>query len=155
MKPTESTTNKAIVLYDGACPLCRKSVAILGRFDWRKRLTYQDARDVDHLPATSVPLQPERLLQEMHLLTPDRKCAYSGYRAFRWIAGRLPPLWPVWPLLFLPGVPWLGQRAYRWVARNRYNLLPCQEGSCAVPSRPQVKKPTALPNSNGVTRKAV
>jgi predicted DCC family thiol-disulfide oxidoreductase YuxK len=123
---------KAIILYDGRCPLCQKSVALLRRLDWLRRLSYQDARDVEHLPATNVPLDPERLLQEMHLLTPDRQRTYSGFKAFRWIAGRLPVFWLMWPLLFVPGIPWLGRRIYRWIARHRYHLVPCRNGTCAV-----------------------
>jgi len=133
---TESPAKpKAIVLYDGDCPLCRRSVAILRRLDWLHRLTYQDARDKEHLPASEMPLDPERLLQEMHVLTPKRRRAYAGFAAFRWLAARLPLLWLIVPLLYLPGVPWLGRRLYRWVARNRFKLAPCGEGQCAVPVR--------------------
>jgi predicted DCC family thiol-disulfide oxidoreductase YuxK len=49
------------------------------------------------------------------------------------MAWRLPLLWAVAPLLYLPGVPWLGQKVYLWVARNRFNLVPCHDGGCAVP----------------------
>jgi len=138
----EMSSGKGIVLYDGLCPLCRKSVAILKRLDWRKRLDYHDARDVAHLPTSEVALDPEKMLVEMHVLTPDRKRVYAGFRAFRWISGRLPLLWAFWPFFFLPGVPWVGQRVYRWVAKNRYNLVPCHDGACAVPLRPPVKKET-------------
>lgn len=124
--------SRAIVLFDGTCGLCQKSVAVLKRLDWKRRLAYHDARDVEHLPASAVPLDPERMLQEMHLLTPDRQRVYAGFRAFRWMAGRLPLLWAFWPLLFLPGVPWLGQRVYLWVAKNRYNLVPCHDGQCSI-----------------------
>ncbi|MCE9533353.1 MAG: DUF393 domain-containing protein [Planctomycetes bacterium] len=131
---------KAVVLYDGTCPLCQKSVSILKRLDWLRRLSYHDARDTDQLPETPVKLDAEKMLQEMHVLTPDRQRAYAGFRAFRWIAGRLPILWAFWPLMFVPGVPWLGNRVYRWVARNRYNLVPCHDGQCAVPLRPPADK---------------
>ena len=133
---TGPDADTAVVLYDGHCPLCLKSVAILKRLDWRRRLDYRDARDVEHLPASAVPLDAQRLLTEMHLLTPDRQRAYAGFAAFRWMASRLPLFWAVWPLLFLPGVPWLGRRIYRWVAKNRYNLVACHDGACALPARP-------------------
>lgn len=126
---------RAVVLYDGRCPLCRKSVAVLRRLDWLGRLDYRDANDVGNLPESAAPLDPQRLLQEMHVVTPDRRRAHAGFAAFRWMAGRLPPLWPVWPLLFVPGVPWLGRRLYRRVARYRYHLAPCHEGECTIPPR--------------------
>ena len=129
----DAKDRKAVVLYDGLCPLCLKSVAILKRLDWLKRLSYQDARDVDHLPEITTPLEPDRLLQEMHVVTPHRRRAHAGFRAFRWMAGRLPVFWIIWPLLFIPGVPWLGQKFYRWIARHRYHLVPCRDGVCTLP----------------------
>ena len=102
---------KAIVLFDGQCPLCQRSVRSLKRLDWLRRLHFQDCRDTANLPRTAVPLNPERLLEEMHLVTPDRKRAYPGYRAFRWMAWRIPATWWLAPLLYLPGMRWLGTQA--------------------------------------------
>lgn len=120
-------------MFDGECPLCLKSVSILKRLDWLRVLRYQNCRETDRLPASPIPLDPQRMLEEMHLLTPKRDALYHGFEAFRWMAWRLPLLTAFAPLLYLPGVPWLGNRAYLWVARNRYRLVPCHEGVCAVP----------------------
>lgn len=119
-----------LVLYDGLCPLCRKTTALLKRLDWLHRLRFHDCRDPAGLPPT---FDPARLTAEMHVLTPDGKTALSGFRAVRWIAARVPVLWPVLPLLFVPGMARLGQRAYLWVARNRFRLLPCRDGVCTIP----------------------
>jgi predicted DCC family thiol-disulfide oxidoreductase YuxK len=146
---TATEPNGAIVLYDGGCPFCLKSVALLKKLDWLHRLSYHDARDTERLPESAVPLEPERLMREMHVLTPDRQMAYTGFRAWRWIAARLPLLWPVWPMLFVPGIPWVGQRLYLWVARNRYNLVPCHDGQCAIgqPPKDQTKISQQQPDS--------
>jgi len=128
-------SNPALVLYDGDCPLCRKSVAVLQRLDWCGRLTFQDARAVDDLPLMDPPLDPVRLVEEMHLLTPDRTGIYHGFAALRWLAWRLPLLWPIAPFLIIPGIPALGQRIYLWIARHRFDLVPCQDGVCQAPSR--------------------
>jgi predicted DCC family thiol-disulfide oxidoreductase YuxK len=116
-----------------------KSVGIVRRLDWLKRLRYVDARQPAALPGElraltqpGSPLRPERLLEEMHLLTPGGGRVYHGFAAFRWMAWRLPLLWPIAPLLYLPGVPWLGQRLYLWVARNRFHLVPCHGGVCTL-----------------------
>jgi len=126
-------SSPAIVLYDGQCAFCQKSVGLLRRLDWLGRVRCQDARDVANLPACAEPLVPAKLLEEMHVVTPDRKRAHVGYRAIRWLAWRLPLLWPLAPLFYLPGVPWLGSKLYRWVARNRFKLVPCRHGVCTVP----------------------
>jgi predicted DCC family thiol-disulfide oxidoreductase YuxK len=73
------------------------------------------------------------LIEEMHVVTPYGQHAYAGFRAFRWIAWRLPLTMLVAPLLYVPGVPWLGNKVYRWVAKHRFQLVPCDDGGCKVP----------------------
>src|SRR5947209_7948547 len=99
---TTPATGRSVVLYDGNCRLCQKSLAVLKRLDWLGRLSYADARQPE-LPESAVPLDRERLLEEMHVLTPDRRRAFAGYAAYRWLARQLPVGWPVLPLLYLPG----------------------------------------------------
>jgi predicted DCC family thiol-disulfide oxidoreductase YuxK len=125
----------ALVLYDGECALCHKSVELLKRCDWLKRLDFANARDADKVPVRQPPLDPKRLLDEMHLITPDGRNVYHGYEAFRWLAWRLPLFCWLAPLLYVPGVPALGQRVYLWVARNRFQLVPCHDGVCTLPPR--------------------
>ena len=125
----------AMVIYDGQCPLCQRSVRILRKLDWVGKLRFHDAHDVTHLPKSSEPLVPQRLLEEMHVVTPGGFKAYAGFRAFRWMSWRLPATWMLAPLLYLPGVPWLGNRIYLWVAKHRLKLVPCHDGQCTVPLR--------------------
>jgi predicted DCC family thiol-disulfide oxidoreductase YuxK len=129
------TPGQAVILYDGDCPLCRKTSAVLKRFDWLRRLRFHNCRDTAGIPANTAHLNADRMIQEMHVLTPDRKHALSGFRAVRWIAGRVPVMWPFYPLLFVPGMARLGQRLYLWVARNRFRLVPCRDGVCTIPPR--------------------
>ncbi len=75
------------------------------------------------------------MLEQMHLVTPDRKHARVGFKAVRWILWRLPLTLPLAPLMYIPGVPWLGHKAYLWVAKNRYDLVPCKDGVCQLPKR--------------------
>ena len=131
--PARPARPKAIVLYDGLCRFCQRGVRILKRLDWRGRLSYQDCRDTANLPPCAEPLELPRMLEEMHVVTPDRRHALHGYRAVRWLLWRLPLGWPVTPLLYIPGVPWLGNKVYRWIARHRYELVPCKDGVCTLP----------------------
>lgn len=126
------SSGRATVLFDGDCPFCRRSVRILRSLDWLGRLAFQSARETDRLPPCAVPLDPNKLLEEMHLLTPDGERVYVGFSAFRWIAWRLPLTWPVAPLLYIPGVLPIGNRVYRLIARNRFDIVPCDD-HCRVP----------------------
>src|SRR4029079_8753094 len=91
-EPGPLTDKSAIVLYDGDCAFCQRSVAILKKLDWLKKLQYQSARLVDQLPPTDPPLDPEELLKEMHVVPRRGRPVYRGFKAFRWMAWRLPPL---------------------------------------------------------------
>jgi predicted DCC family thiol-disulfide oxidoreductase YuxK len=138
---------RSVVLYDGQCEFCRRSVALLRRLDWLGRLRFQDARDSSHLP--DLPLNPQGLLEQMHVVAPGGHRAYAGFRALRYLAWRLPALWMAAPVMYLPGIPALGQRIYLWVAKNRFRLVPCHGGVCAL-AKPQagtwgVDHPARLP----------
>jgi len=142
-KPTpaaDPAAGRAVVLYDGQCPLCQKSIAVLKPLDWLGRAHFQDARDTEHLPPCDEPLVPKRLLEQMHVVTPDRRHAYAGFRGFRWLAWRIPALLPAAPFLYLPGVLWVGNRVYLMIAKNRFNLVACVDGVCSLP-----RKKTASP----------
>ncbi len=138
--------HRALVLYDGQCPFCCKSVVLLKQLDWLGRLTYANARDRDAVPPHEPPLDTGRLLDEMHLLPPRGGRVYRGFHAFRWIAWRLPLLWPLAPFLYVPGVPFLGQRLYRWIALHRFQLLPCHGGICTLKTSDDVATTSSLPS---------
>jgi hypothetical protein len=70
---------KSIVLFDGQCPFCIRSVSLLKRFDWLRRFAYWDCRDTKSLPLEG--FDPHRLLEEMHIVGPDGKTIKSGYSA--------------------------------------------------------------------------
>jgi len=129
--------NRATVFYDGDCEFCRRSIALLHRLDWLGRLTYVNFRDAGNPLLTTPVLAGAPLADEMHVLTPDAKGLYHGFGALRWLAWRLPALWPVAPFLYIPGVPRLGQRLYLWIARRRFRLVPCHGGVCTIQQREQ------------------
>lgn len=121
----------AQVLYDGACAFCRRSIAILQKLDWLRAFRYVNVRDAEQPLLREPAIAAAPLLEQMHVLTPSGRL-YGGYAALRWLAWRTPLLWPAAPLLYLPGVAQLGDRAYRWVARHRFQLVPCQHGACEI-----------------------
>src|SRR5205085_2599177 len=127
MDPSRQDTHQATLLYDGQCAFCIRSVKLAKRLDWFNRLQPVNARTVTD---PTVTISPDRLMEEMHLITPGAVQIYHGFGAFRWMAWRLPLLWPLAPFLYLPGIPALGQKIYLWIARNRFQLVPCHGGVC-------------------------
>jgi len=126
---------KARVLYDGDCAFCCKSVDLLKKLDWLKKLDCINVRDESQPFLHEPPIAGAPLLEQMHVVPVDGRHLYGGYRAIRWLAWRLPLAWPIAPLLYLPGMTWLGQKIYLAIARNRFKIIPCQHGVCTVPPR--------------------
>jgi len=125
---------QAIVLFDANCPFCRKGISLLRRLDWLKRLEFRNMREESNWPETQTSLSMQRMDEEMHLVTPDGQ-VLAGFSAFRWIAWKLPLTIGIVPLLYIPGVLEIGNRAYRYIAKNRYSLVACHDGVCAIPAK--------------------
>jgi predicted DCC family thiol-disulfide oxidoreductase YuxK len=124
---------KARVLYDGACAFCCKSVELAKKLDWLGKLEYVNVRDKTQ-PILREPLiAAAPLLEQMHVVPVAGDALYGGYRAVRFMAWRLPLLWPIAPFLYLPGMTWLGQKIYLYIARNRFKIIPCAHGACSLP----------------------
>ena len=113
------------VLYDAACHLCRRSMFVLLLCDHLHRLRAVNFRDamLRKKYAPDIPLKD--LDRSMHIKI--QASSFSGFDAFRKIANHLPALWPLVPLLYIPGIPPLGRRIYRYIAENRNR---CADGYC-------------------------
>jgi predicted DCC family thiol-disulfide oxidoreductase YuxK len=121
-----------LVLYDGFCPLCLRTVRLLTSFDLFTRLEFLDFRRLDlnkYNQSHGRNLAPKELEEEMHVVF--RGKAYRGFDGYRRIALALPVLWPLVPWLFLPGSSALGALVYGYVARNRLRSLRC-DSHCRV-----------------------
>jgi predicted DCC family thiol-disulfide oxidoreductase YuxK len=108
----------AVVLYDGSCTLCRRSVRVLKTLDLLDQVVPVNALEPgarQRAGLTQVDLAT--LMQAMHVVSGER--IRSGFEACRLLAGRVPPLWPLVPFLYLWPVTAIGRRVYRWVAENR------------------------------------
>ncbi len=103
------------VLYDGACPLCRREIGLYQRLTPEQPVTFVDVTDTDSLP---VELSRDVLLARFHVLRADGSVE-SGARAFLalWAA------FPGWRWLarigYLPGGPAILEIVYRGFLRIR------------------------------------
>jgi predicted DCC family thiol-disulfide oxidoreductase YuxK len=120
------------VLYDGHCPLCIRSVTVLHYLDWMGRMSFTDLER--RPPDAQPPLARDDLRRQMHLVRPDGQLR-CGFFAVRHACRYMPLLWIVLPLLYVPGVPFIGQRLYAAVANGRRRL--CADGACAVHDAPK------------------
>ncbi len=122
----ENSYGRIQVLYDGQCPLCNRTVRVLGFFDLFARLEFLDFRRLDLAEYNlrhKLALTIQDLDREMYVISCGQ--AYIGYYGYRVLAHALPAFWPLIPLMYLPGVSWIGERVYGYIARNRLTLLHC------------------------------
>lgn len=120
--------NQIVVLHDGHCGLCLRSIFTLQLFDWLKRLAYADFRDASERKKHAPDLSEEELDKSMHIRLPNGTYQ-KGFDAFRAMAWHLPPLWPAVPLLYVPGVPLIGRRIYAKIAASRKK---CDHEGCRI-----------------------
>lgn len=107
------------VLFDGGCGLCNRTVRWLRWADVRERLRFSDiGAEWDRLSREHPSLDPDACLAEMHVVAPDGSVT-AGFDGFRALSHVVPAMWPAMPFLYVPGVPLLGRRVYRYVARHR------------------------------------
>ena len=62
-------SDKAVVLYDGECKFCKRSMKLLSRLDWLGRFESRNARDTANLPPADPALVPAKLLDEITRLS--------------------------------------------------------------------------------------
>ena len=134
-KRLEASRGRIQVLYDGFCPVCRRTIRLLACFDLFTRLDFIDFRRLnltDYNRSHALNLTPQDLEVDMYVIARER--AYRGFYGYRTLALALPAFWPLAPWLFLPGISSVGGSLYRYVARNRLKLLRCDFHCTLQPS---------------------
>ncbi len=120
MKTAKEKTKKAVLIYDGNCPVCGKTVAWIK--DNAKRGSFE------MLPCQSETMKQrfpsiERAvcMQAMQLVLPDGT-VLSAEKALPAILKRLRRYGPAAALFKLPGSEILSRAFYRWFADRRYHI---------------------------------
>ena len=123
---------KLTVLYDGACNLCRSSVERVRQMDPRGLIELVDLHDAS-VPARFPQVDIDEAMRLMQAVDP-RGRVYSGPDAWARIGLALPGWKLIAWLLLVPGIHFVAQRYYGWIARNRYrwNRELCEDGTCAL-----------------------
>jgi predicted DCC family thiol-disulfide oxidoreductase YuxK len=126
------------VLYDGQCPRCRASVAVLVAADPDRVIEPLDLTVVD-VGKIHPTLTREACMKAMHVVRADGR-VFAGFDAVVVLARWLPLFWLAGVLGSLPGVRFFGRRAYQMVADSRPREG-CTDDVCSIhaPQRAEAK----------------
>lgn len=129
---TVSETQQSVVLYDGECKFCVRQIEHLRRLDRSRSLRFLSL----HLPQVAIDypdLSHEQLMAQMWVIDP-RGSRYGGAYALRYLSRMVPLLWPLAPMLHLPGMMPVWSWIYRQIADRRYRMAgrQCEEGTCSL-----------------------
>ena len=107
-----------VLIYDADCALCEATKNFLAGWDSRHSILYlhfQESNAKSLLPL----LAGKDHLEAMYFVDKTGK-SWKGMEAAREILRHLPLGRPLAWLFYLPGAPFLADRLYTWIARNRY-----------------------------------
>ncbi|MEW4570550.1 DCC1-like thiol-disulfide oxidoreductase family protein [Tautonia sp. JC769] len=136
------------VLYDGACGMCRASVAMGSAADPGRMVDWIDVTTMD-VKTVHPGLDERASLESVHSVGPGDRIR-SGFETVVAVARRVPLVWPLGLLGGLPGVSSVGQALYEMVSARRrrdpaWDKRPKgpdpQKGTTRPPNRPE--KPRA------------
>ena len=125
---------RAVVIYDGQCEFCtRQAHRMAGGGRSIVLRSFHDPGVLDDYPGLTF----EMCMEGMKLIDPHGKI-FDGAEAVihaiairHRFAGAIPLL-----LYNTPGVRWIADRVYAWVARNRYRIMgrseECETGRCRL-----------------------
>jgi predicted DCC family thiol-disulfide oxidoreductase YuxK len=105
--------SRLTVYHDGACPLCRREIALMRRLDRRGRIDFVDVAD----PATTCPIDRRAALARFHAVEDGRVLQGSAAFAAMWRA--IPLLRPIGLIARTPRVLRLLDRLYDRFLRVR------------------------------------
>ena len=132
-RTAQAARGRATLLYDGRCGFCLASVKRLLALDLFGYVEPIDFHTVPEVSSLHPSLTPERCHSRMQLLEPGRLT--EGFASFRRMSVKLPLLWPLTPLLHLPGMGGIGTRVYDWVATRRFlfhRSRQCETNHCGI-----------------------
>lgn len=117
---------KIVVLFDGVCSLCTRSMFLVLILDSLQRTRAVNFRDATTKAKYAADVSEVDLDRAMHIKLPS-STYYKGFDAFRVLVWHLPVLRIFTPLLYLPGIPPIGRLVYKKIADSRNT---CADGVC-------------------------
>lgn len=120
-------TQPLCFVWDDSCRFCEQSKNKAQWLDWCNRLQIVGQSKVTTVPPAWVEGYNPELGDKGMFIRPigEPSKAYYGFYALRRLVWALPLTWVTVPVWYIPGVPWVGERIYAWIAANRKRFGGC------------------------------
>lgn len=127
-------------LFDGHCVICQSTRRTIKALDWFNRVEFLDLHQHTEVEQRYPQYDHADLMGEIHVVADNQ--LYAGFLGTRRMLKEIPIGFPLWLLMQLPGMTWVGSHIYRFIARNRYAVNrffgveledDCVDGICKIP----------------------
>jgi predicted DCC family thiol-disulfide oxidoreductase YuxK len=126
-------------VFDGQCVICRGTRKTVQLLDWRKRVEFMDLHEWDRVAARYPALAYDSAMGEIHVYDSHGR-EFAGFEGTKRMLKEIPLGFPFWLIMQLPGMTWVGQRVYKFIAKHRYainrlfgvEIAPCDDGVCKI-----------------------
>lgn len=125
-----------LVIYDGGCEMCRRTIAILKTLDICGALVPVAGSSGDPRRLAHPEITDEMVSRDLYVVGSDYVA--GGYDGYRKMANSMLVLWPLALIMRCPPVAALGRRIYRRVADSRHCAI--DESSLSLPPAAGGKK---------------
>ena len=125
-----------VVLFDSDCSLCTFQSRLITWMDWFNTVSLMPIAD-PRAKEIAPRLTRTDLHEAIHCIARNGRI-YRGARCLRFIGIRMPLALPFALVMWVPGVIYVAEIAYRWISRNRYLLsraFGCKEACSIMPAR--------------------
>ena len=135
-KTQSDLPNADVVIFDGECVFCRKSVTMLNWWVSKDQLAYVSLHDPS-VAELCPELTHDDMMKQIYLISREDGSRHAGAEAVRYLSTRSWKLWLAAPFLHFPFSMPLWQWMYQLIAKRRYLIAGKEEvcdedGTCKV-----------------------
>jgi len=139
MRERQLGPNPHTLIYDGKCVFCISQVKRILWLDISGKIKAVDFHSVADLKSIHPELDAGLCHSELQLITRDGR-RFGGFFAFRRLSRALAFLYILVPVLYFPGMHWVGCALYKLIAKNRYlfhRKNACRDNHCVSGHPPE------------------